>query len=94
MPVDDAAPDTDRVEFGILLRAGPQLFLHGLEVEITDLVPVEVDALIGEEVRRGPEDLLVAVLGLDPDQGAVHVERDRSDVHAVLQRPDGAAVVP
>ena len=44
---------------------------------------MQVDALVGEEVRRGPEDPLVVVIGQDPDQGAVHVEGDRSDVHAL-----------
>ena len=45
-------------------------------------MPVQVDALVSEEVRRGPEDPLVVVIGQDPDQGAVHVEDDRSDVHS------------
>ena len=52
-----------------------------LEIEIADIVPVQADALIGEEVRRGPEDLLRAVVGDDPDQGPVDVEGERSDVH-------------
>jgi hypothetical protein len=80
MIVDDAAPDADGVELGVLLRAAAQLLLHELEIELTQLVPVQVDALVGEEVRRGPEDPLVAVVGQDLDQGAVHVEGDRSDV--------------
>ena len=33
-------------------------------------------------MRRGAEDVLTAVLGQDLDQGAVHVKRDRLDVHA------------
>ena len=80
---DDAAPDADGVEFGVLLRAAAQLLLHDLEIELTELVPVQLDALVGEEVRRGPENPLVAVIGQDPDQGAVHVESDGSDVHTL-----------
>ena len=83
--LDDAAPDTGGVEFGVLLRAGPQLFLHELEIGITKFVPVQVDALVGEEVHCGAEDPLLVVTGQDPDQGAVHVEGDRSDVHALRQ---------
>jgi hypothetical protein len=37
------------------------LLLHDLEIEVADLIPVQVHALIGEEVRRGPEDPLFAV---------------------------------
>jgi hypothetical protein len=58
------------VEFWVLLRAGPQLLFHGLEIELTELVPVQVDALVGKEVRGGPEDPLLVVIGQDPDQGA------------------------
>jgi hypothetical protein len=39
-------------------------------------------------VRRGAEDVLTAVLGQDLDQGAVHVKRDRSDVHARILPQD------
>ena len=81
---DDAAPDTDGIEFGILLRTGLLLLLHDLEVEIPNLMSVQVDALVGEEVGDGPEDLIHTVLGQDPDQGAVHVEGDRSNVHTLL----------
>lgn len=48
------------------------------------LVSAQVYALICEKVRRGPEDLIHAVLGQDPDQCAVHVEGDRSNIHALL----------
>ena len=58
------------------------LIRHDLEIQFPDLMPAQADALVAEEVRRGAEDLLHAVLGQDSDQGAVHVERDRSDVHA------------
>ena len=95
MRVDDAAPDTDRVELGILLRAGPQLLLHELEVDVPEFVPVQVDALVGEEVRGGPVDSLFVVVSQDPDQGAVHVEGDRSDVHALRPYPPlGKASAP
>src|SRR5205814_8358726 len=64
-------------------------------IGITELVPVQVDALVGEEVRRGPEDPLLVVIGQDLDQGAVHVEGDRSDVHALRQHPSlGRASAP
>jgi hypothetical protein len=81
---DDAAPDADGVEFGMLLRAGLPLLGHDPEIQLPDLVPAQVDALVSEEVRGGAEDLLHAVLGQDPDQGAVGVERDRSDVHTCI----------
>jgi hypothetical protein len=46
-------------------------------------VPVQADALVGKEVRSGTEDPLIIVIGQDSDQGAIHVEGDRLDVHAV-----------
>ena len=46
---------------------------------------MQVDALVGEEVRRCPEDPRLVVIGQDPDQSAVHVENDRSDIHALRQ---------
>src|SRR5687767_11956131 len=79
--VDNAVPDAYSVEFWILLRTRVLLFCHDLEIQLLDLMAAQVDALIAEEVRRGTEDLLRAVLCQDPDQGAVHVKRDRSDIH-------------
>jgi len=55
-------------------------------------VSAQVYALVGEEVRRGTEDVVRAVFGQDPDQGSVRVERDRSDVHACIL-PDSRAMV-
>jgi hypothetical protein len=83
---NDAAPDTDSVEFGIVLGAGPLLLLHDPEIEIPDLLTAQVYALIREEVGRGAEDLIHVVLGDDPDQGAVYVEGDRPDARACLCR--------
>src|SRR6266568_1436466 len=65
--VDDALPDTDGVEFRVPLRAGPQLLLHDLEIDLTELVAVQADALVGEEVRRGPENPHLVVVGQDSD---------------------------
>src|SRR2546430_1076779 len=84
MPFDDRTPDTGGVEFGMLLRTGPLLFLHDLEIQLSDLVSAQVYALVREEVCHGTKDLIYALLGQDPDQRAVHVEGDRSNVHAVL----------
>jgi len=82
--VDDAPPDALGVEFRMLLRARVLLLGHDLEIKLPDLLPAQVYALVGEEVRCGTEDLFRAVLGLDPDQGAVHVERDRPNIHACI----------
>jgi hypothetical protein len=45
-------------------------------------MPVQVNALIGEEVSRGPEDPLFVVIGQDPNQSPVHIEGDSSNIHA------------
>ena len=47
VPVDDAAPDTDGIEFGIPLRTGSPLLLQDPEVEVPDMVA----GLAGLQVR-------------------------------------------
>ena len=74
--VEDRAPDRDRVELRILLGTGPLLLLEQGEVPVTDLPTAQVDALIGQEVPGRTEDLLHALLGVDVDERAVHVEQD------------------
>ena len=92
MLIDDAVPDPHGVEFGMPLRTGVLLLVHDPEIQLPDLVPAQVYALVGEEVRRAAEDLVHAFIGLDPDQSAVHVERDRSNIHAcILPDPGGPA---
>ena len=82
--IDDAVPDSHRVEFGMLLRTGVLLLAHDPEIQLSDLIAAQIYALVGEEVRRAAEDLVHAFIGLDPDQGAVHVERDRPNIHACI----------
>ena len=82
--VDEAAPDALGVEFRMFLGTRVLLLGHDLEIELPDLLPAQIYALVGEEMCGRAEDIFRAVLGLDPDQGAVHVERDRSDIHACI----------
>src|SRR5262249_25520556 len=96
--VDDGAPDADGVELGICLRAGPLLCLQRPEVEVPDLVPMQLDPLVGEEMRGGPVDLLHAIVGQGPDQRAVDVADYPADVHAppsaLLDRAPGHGTRP
>ena len=55
---DDGLPDGDRVELGMVLGALLPLAFQYVRVEIAQLMPAQVDTLIGQEMRGCPEYLV------------------------------------
>ena len=58
------------------MRAVPLLAFQASEVLVADLMPAQINALVGEEVADRAEDVLAVLIRADVHQRAVDVEGD------------------
>src|SRR6476469_8024591 len=79
---DDGSPDGHRVELGMVLGTLLLLALQYSHIEIPQLMPAQVDTLIGKKMPGCPECFVRPLVGDDFGKRSVHVESNCSDVGA------------
>src|SRR3954452_6024269 len=84
--VQQRAPDGDRVELRVRLRDALPLLAQHPKIMIPDRLRRQHYALILQESADGSVDLVLPFVGLDIDQGAVHVEENCAHIHHTVRR--------